>query len=176
MNEERLYFAYGSNINLDQMARRCPNATVLTPVTLDGYRLAFRASGVATILPEEGASVPGLLWKLTPHCERSLDTYEGFPRFYGKEDVYVRDGNGNHFPVMAYIMTPEYAQYPAEPLPQYCAGIREGYLQNGMPPAPFDQAVQRGRKEAPPRCDDPWQDFGEQLRQSRKPKHKNRDR
>ena len=40
--EERLYFAYGSNINLDQMAFRCPNAEVEGPVTLDGYRLAFR--------------------------------------------------------------------------------------------------------------------------------------
>ena len=26
MNEKTLYFAYGSNLNLDQMARRCPDA------------------------------------------------------------------------------------------------------------------------------------------------------
>ena len=39
---ERLYFAYGSNINLDQMAFRCPAAQVVSPVTLNGYRLLFR--------------------------------------------------------------------------------------------------------------------------------------
>ena len=77
--EERLYFAYGSNINLKQMKHRCPNAKVVGPVTLDGYRLTFRGSGVATILPCEGRKVEGLLWKLTLACERALDYYEGYP-------------------------------------------------------------------------------------------------
>lgn len=64
---ERLYFAYGSNINLNQMARRCPGAEVIGPATLNGYRLAFRAqSGVATIIPAPTKQVKGLLWRLTP--------------------------------------------------------------------------------------------------------------
>lgn len=42
MNEKTLYFAYGSNLNLDQMARRCPDAEPVGRVRLDGYRLAFR--------------------------------------------------------------------------------------------------------------------------------------
>lgn len=75
---ERLYFAYGSNINLDQMERRCPNAEVVGPVTLNGYRLLFRGGypnhGVATIAPDPTKQVKGLLWRLTPECEQSLDT------------------------------------------------------------------------------------------------------
>ena len=39
---ERLYFAYGSNINLEQMAVRCPAAQVVGPAVLDGYELLFR--------------------------------------------------------------------------------------------------------------------------------------
>jgi len=39
--DEQLYFAYGSNINLEQMAVRCPAATPVCPVALDNYRLAF---------------------------------------------------------------------------------------------------------------------------------------
>lgn len=35
--DTRLYFAYGSNINLDQMACRCPDAQVVGPVTLENY-------------------------------------------------------------------------------------------------------------------------------------------
>ena len=32
-----LYFAYGSNINLNQMAVRCPDAKVVEPAVLEGY-------------------------------------------------------------------------------------------------------------------------------------------
>ena len=31
MAEDKLYFAYGSNINLDQMAYRCPAAQMVLP-------------------------------------------------------------------------------------------------------------------------------------------------
>lgn len=37
-----LYFAYGSNINLNQMEHRCPDASVVGPVTLEGWELLFR--------------------------------------------------------------------------------------------------------------------------------------
>ena len=35
--KKKYYFAYGSNCNLDQMAFRCPKATVVGPVTLSNY-------------------------------------------------------------------------------------------------------------------------------------------
>ena len=86
--KETYYFAYGSNMNLDQMAYRCPAASVVENVKLEGYRLTFcgrgKGSGVATILPEEGSQVEGVLWKITPECEKSLDFYEGYPHLYGK--------------------------------------------------------------------------------------------
>ena len=53
--KESYYFAYGSNMNLDQMAYRCPAASVVEKVKLEGYRLTFcgrgKGCGVATILP-----------------------------------------------------------------------------------------------------------------------------
>ena len=64
MMEKSLYFAYGSNINLDQMQYRCPDATVYGQAVLDNYDLRFRGSGVATVEPKEGACVYGLLWEL----------------------------------------------------------------------------------------------------------------
>ena len=48
--EKPLYFAYGSNINLDQMQYRCPDATVYGQAVLDNYDLRFRGSGVATVI------------------------------------------------------------------------------------------------------------------------------
>ena len=62
------YFAYGSNLNFEQMAYRCPEATVVGTAKLDGYELAFRR-GYLTILPKEGASVEGLIWSVTDHDE-----------------------------------------------------------------------------------------------------------
>ena len=84
---ETLYFAYGSNIDLEQMARRCPAAQVVGPATLENYELAFRGSGFATIMPKEGSVVHGLLWSITPLCEQALDRYEGYPRHYTPQAV-----------------------------------------------------------------------------------------
>ena len=110
---------YGSNMNLNQMAFRCPDAQVVDTVRLEGYRLAFRMNGgghgVATILPE-----PGLFggWRPLAHSERdeqSLDHYEGFPRLYGKEPVTVVDPDGLKREVMAYTMNSPYKDAPALP-------------------------------------------------------------
>ena len=51
MEYKRLYIAYGSNINLEQMAHRCPNSKVVSTEMMQGYELEFR--GVATIVPNE---------------------------------------------------------------------------------------------------------------------------
>lgn len=130
--ENTLYFAYGSNINLDQMAYRCPDASVVGPVTLENYELLFRRGGFATIAPKEGETVTGLLWSITPGCERSLDRYEGYPRFYDKRMVTVRDSEGRSLSVMAYIMDERFRE-PMLPTTTYYNGILEGYHQNDMP-------------------------------------------
>ena len=50
MKYKRLYIAYGSNINLEQMAFRCPNSKVVGTRMIPDYELEFR--GVATIVPK----------------------------------------------------------------------------------------------------------------------------
>ena len=92
------YFAYGSNLNFEQMAYRCPEATVVGTAKLDGYELAFRR-GYLTILPKEGASVEGLIWSVTDHDESQLDCYEGYPTFYDKETMTVTDGVHHYYPI-----------------------------------------------------------------------------
>ncbi len=149
--EETLYFSYGSNIDLKQMAVRCPAATPVRPVVLDNYRLAFRGNlgfnGVATILPARSEKVYGLLWRITPADERALDRYEGYPNLYGKERITVRDRDGNTYTVMAYIMTREHIREPAEPSEPYFQGIVNGYRENGLPARPLFEALQRTRIE-----------------------------
>ena len=137
--ENTLYFAYGSNIHLGQMAYRCPDAQVVGPVELEGYELLFRRGGFATIAPKEGETVTGLLWSITQKCERSLDRYEGYPRFYDKRMVTVRDSEGRSLSVMAYIMDERFRE-PMLPTDSYYNGILEGYRQNDMPTEPLKRA------------------------------------
>ena len=141
--EETLYFAYGSNINLEQMEHRCPDAQLVGPVTLQNYELQFRGSGFATVAPKKDSVVHGLLWKLTPSCEQSLDRYEGYPRHYIKEAVMVQTADGSKIPVMAYIMAEPLCCQPALPSPYYYRAIQQGFEANGLPVESLEEAWNR---------------------------------
>ena len=49
--KERLYIAYGSNLNLLQMAFRCPTAEIAGKSELKGYELLFRGGGREPLQP-----------------------------------------------------------------------------------------------------------------------------
>ncbi len=81
----KIYIAYGSNLNIRQMLERCPGAEVIGTSTIEGYQLLFKGSQTGsylTIEPQEGASVPVAAWRVTAANEKALDRYEGFPSFY----------------------------------------------------------------------------------------------
>ena len=141
--EDILYFAYGSNINLEQMAHRCSDAQIVGPVTLENYELQFRGSGFATVAPKEGSVVHGLLWKLTPESEQALDRYEGYPRHYTKEQVPVRTADGASVSVMVYIMAEPMCRQPALPYPSYYRAIQQGFEANGLPVEALEEAWNR---------------------------------
>ena len=129
-----IYLAYGSNLHIEQMQRRCPTAEVLGTSTLLGYRLVF--NGVATIEPDPDRSVPVLLWDIKPADEPPLDRYEGFPHLYRRETVQV-ELNGKTVDAMVYIMNSEGI---APPSPYYYDVIRQGYEMNGLDIAVLEQA------------------------------------
>lgn len=74
---DRLYFAYGSNMNPAQMRFRCPSSKAVARATLKGYRFAINSRGVATIVESEKSSVNGVLWKISRLDEEVLDCFEG---------------------------------------------------------------------------------------------------
>lgn len=141
--DEMLYFAYGSNLDLEQMAYRCPDAEVVGPVRLENYELRFRGKGFATVAPKEGSVVHGLVWNITPQCEQSLDRYEGYPRHYTKEMVTVKDADGVEIPVMVYIMAEPMCRQPALPSPYYYQVIQNGFKENGLPVESLQDAWDR---------------------------------
>lgn len=128
----KLYLAYGSNLNLEQMANRCPTAKVVGNSKINGYRLLFRgahAGAVATIEPFKGESVPVLAWEITPADEAALDRYEGWPFLYRKETIKVRL-NGKTVQAMVYIMNE--GRPLGQPSCYYYSTILEGYKSAGF--------------------------------------------
>lgn len=123
---KKLYLSYGSNINLEQMAFRCPDSKVITKGMISDYELQFKR--VATIVPKEGSEVPVLIWELGEQDELSLDKYEGFPHLYRKEDVEV-EINGETQKCMAYVMNRGEISPPSK---QYFECILQGYMENGL--------------------------------------------
>lgn len=127
----KLYGAYGSNLNFEKMAHRCPTARFLGAGKLDGYTLVFRGNsrGVANIEPCAGKFVPIGIWMIETADEAALDVYEGFPRLYGKQNISVNFG-GRETNVMVYIMSAELPlRIPSE---EYFNAILTGYLDCGI--------------------------------------------
>lgn len=129
----RYYFAYGSNLNLAQMKRRCPGAVRVGPCALPNFRLVFR--GVADIEPCAGECVQGAIYSITASDERALDRYEGFRAeepdcgLYRKE-VFLAEINGKAAEVMYYTMN---ARGYDAPSTHYYGSIAQGYADWKLP-------------------------------------------
>ena len=112
----KFYLAYGSNLDMERMGRRCPYAVPVGVTEICGYRLLFKKSktgSYATIEQDANESVPAVVWKLSEYDELLLDRYEGFPRYYYKKQfqlpVWNMSGNRMKKPktCMAYVMHEE---------------------------------------------------------------------
>lgn len=128
----KIYLAYGSNLNIEQMRFRCPHAKILGTATLENYELLFRGfheSAVATVEPKEGSSVPVLLWETTNTDEMALDRYEGYPHLYRKENITVIF-EGKEIGAYIYIMND--GRPINSPSCGYYSTIREGYENCGF--------------------------------------------
>ena len=116
-----LYFAYGSNLNLFQMKRRCKDSVFIKKYELKGYRLNFRSKyRAADIEKSKNSIVPGALFEISKSDEKKLDVYEDFPILYKK--LYFTYYNRT---VMTYIMVNKTEfRYPTE---RYLNVVKRGY-------------------------------------------------
>jgi len=92
-----LYFAYGSNLDPEQMRSRCPEHRVVGMAALHDYRLTFPRysprweGGVASVQPGHGETVWGMVFDLTAADLGQLDEYEGFLGEGNQHNVYDRE-------------------------------------------------------------------------------------
>ena len=143
----KYYIAYGSNLNINQMKRRCPTARVIGTGFIEDYELLFKGSktgGYLTIEKAEGKSLPVAIWKVTELDEQALDRYEGYPTFYYKADVEIdikgiKTGKEYRKKAFVYIMHED--RDVEMPSKYYVMTCLEGYKTFGFSPKYLEDAL-----------------------------------
>lgn len=141
-----LYFAYGSNMNPQQIKTRCLGAEVLAVARLVDHRLAFFGSSTVwdgaleTVVPAPGRDVWGVLYALSPLDADSLDAWQD-ARFDGTGAYF-------HFPVVvvdvlgqcheALLYKKDLLGRPQKPSREYLEHIARGAETRGLPPEYID--------------------------------------
>jgi len=85
----RIYFAFGSNLHLGQMAKRCPESRYIGTGILHDYRFQINQRGFANVLHSLGNHVEGLFYLISQTNEGRLDRSEGVPTSYQKKYLTV---------------------------------------------------------------------------------------
>lgn len=144
---KKLYVAYGSNLNIRQMALRCPTARIYSAGILNNWELIYRGSktgSYATIRRKKGSAVPVVVWSIGEQDEKNLDRYEGYPTFYFKQNVMVDLPFGKK-KAMVYIMNT--MAKPGRPSNIYKRTIRDGYLANNLDLEYLEESLRKNENE-----------------------------
>ena len=134
-------FAYGSNLDLIQMNRRCPSSKIISKGSLANYRLDFNryssgwGGGVADVIPVKGSEVWGLVFELSDTDMDSLDFYEGCykdrPSLYERSKVVINTPKGPIPDVWLYTVV-EKQKFEA-PTAKYLEIIKNAAVQWNFP-------------------------------------------
>ena len=151
--KRRYYLAYGSNLNVAQMAYRCPTARIAGTAVIPDYQLLFKGSKTGsylTIEPKEGSSVPVAVWSVEEQDERRLDAYEGYPHFYYKKELQlpitgIKTGTVRVRDAFVYIMHED--RLLGTPSAHYLQVCCKGYDDFGFDPKYLVDAYVASSKE-----------------------------
>lgn len=127
-----LYFAYGANMDIADMAKRAPNSRPLGPARLPRHRFIIMKEGYASVVRDPRRSVHGLLWDLSLADLRPLDKFEGVDRgLYTKinQPVVVEGGAKR---ALVYVAS---SAEPGRPKAGYLEGIVAAARALGFPAA-----------------------------------------
>ena len=147
---KKYYLAYGSNLNIRQMALRCPTAKPVGTAVIEDYELLFKGSKTGsylTIEPKAGAEVPVAV-ELAD--EGRLDVYEGFPTFYYKAelDLPVKYFSGKTVVRKAFVYIMHEERPLGLPSGSYVRTCLEGYSNFGFDESILLAALNNSRRTA----------------------------
>jgi gamma-glutamylcyclotransferase len=141
-----IVFAYGSNLSVRQMRSRCPSARVEARAALPNHALAFGGfsrrwgGAVASVVPEPGSLVEGLLYCVGRSDLSELDAYEGHPFAYERISRLVTDERGRRRRAALYWQRAERFE-PDLPQPDYFRILWRAYGRLGFDVAPLAIAL-----------------------------------
>lgn len=107
-------------MNFSQIYKRCPGSTFIKRVYLENYRFIYDGhssawqGAVSNIIYSKGNRVWGGLFEITEENLLSLDRYEGYPDYYGRSEVEVKDDNGLGLKAIAYLRCGKAAGMPSK--------------------------------------------------------------
>ena len=143
-----LYFAYGSNLNPEQMRLRCPGHKVVGLAAFRDHRLAFPLTshdwggGVASLVPAHGTSAWGVVYELSDEDLASLERYEGYQgpgdhhNLYERQSVFVDLTRPDDGSIPRRVRTCCYFASPSNPAPpsrRYLDAVLAGARHHRLP-------------------------------------------
>ena len=150
------YFAYGSNMNLEQIRSRCGRPVVVSVARLPEHRLSFYGyaetwdGAMETVEPAPGSEVWGVIFRLSRLDWERLDEWQGARL----------DGAGMYFHFPATVMDLEGCEHnvrlyrkdvqgePRNPSREYLEHIVRGAAENGLPPRYVAELLNRKATQA----------------------------
>jgi len=143
------YFAYGSNMDVDDFNKWCrcrekpsPEWKLIEVAWLENYELAFnyysrsRRGGAANLMEKAGSSVYGLLFKVSDDELGIIAEKEGHPSYYEEVEVEVRSGKGTPTKAKSYKVIKEREEDQHQlPTEEYMQLIIRNGRKHGFPAA-----------------------------------------
>ena len=134
-----LYFAFGSNLKIDQMRERCPECEPVGPALLRGRELGFAyvsqnfpPGGAADVVVSEGAEVWGALYRLSASDIERLDRFEHVGNGgYRRIEVEVEADLGRATALCYEVADRLDRDIP--PIPEYRRLMLEGSVEHDLP-------------------------------------------
>lgn len=133
---QTLYFAYGSNLWLKQIALRCPSSVKVGTGILNSYKWGITSRGYANVHPSSNDVVYGSVYALTEADEVEMDRYEGVSGgCYIKKDLDVKllstEGEGTMIRCLVYIDPTLEGHF--KPRKEYIRRINSGLKDANLP-------------------------------------------
>jgi len=133
-----LYFAYGSNMSLEQMNERITEKggefRVLGRAVLRDYELRFNkassrdaSSGFANVVEKPGSVVEGILYEVDEKGMSLLDAFEGVSGWhYQRKFLPVETPEGSKVEACVYVACPDSVREGLKPARGYLKLLLEG--------------------------------------------------
>ena len=150
MKEGKPYFAYGSNLNTEDLKSWCEQRNVRFPLVrkigkgyLPDWEPVFdffspmRGGGALNITNRNGQIVPGVLFEVDKSKYdgadgwSTLDLKEGTPDVYDRSNVFVLTEDGGQVEAVTYEVVPEKRKkFFVPPTDEYTETVRDGYREH----------------------------------------------